>query len=69
MIPLEHLLTEIEVSHLLGRAFTILQKDRLHGDGPPYIKLGRLVRYSPSTVQKYIDERTRQSTSEGAREA
>jgi predicted DNA-binding transcriptional regulator AlpA len=67
MISLEPLLDEVEISRLFGRAIPTLQKDRLHGDGPPFIKIGRLVRYRPSSVQEWLDKQTRQSTSEGAR--
>jgi predicted DNA-binding transcriptional regulator AlpA len=66
MISLETLLDEVEISKVIGRSVPTLQKDRLCGNGPPFIKIGRLVRYRPSAVQAWLDERIRQSTSEGA---
>jgi predicted DNA-binding transcriptional regulator AlpA len=66
MSELEPLLDETEISKLLGRSVATLQKDRLRGNGPPFIKVGRLVRYRPSGVRAWLDERIRQSTSEGA---
>jgi predicted DNA-binding transcriptional regulator AlpA len=60
------LLTETQVAILIGRAVPTLQKDRVHGTGPRYVKLGRLVRYRPADVETWLAERTRKSTSEGA---
>lgn len=39
---LEALLDEKEISRLTGRAIPTLQKDRLNGEGPPFVKIGRL---------------------------
>jgi predicted DNA-binding transcriptional regulator AlpA len=64
MPPLETLLDEAEVSKVIGRSVPTLQKDRVQGSGPPYIKFGRQVRYRPSDVQAWLDERIRQSTSD-----
>jgi predicted DNA-binding transcriptional regulator AlpA len=63
---LEALLSVAQVAVLTGRAESTLEKDRLTGYGPRYVKLGRLVRYRPSDVEAWIAERARQSTSEGA---
>jgi hypothetical protein len=49
---------------LLGRSVATLQKDRLRGNGPPFIKVGRLSRYRPSGVRARLDDHTRQSTSD-----
>jgi predicted DNA-binding transcriptional regulator AlpA len=38
---------------------------RQTGEGPPYIKVGRLVRYRRSDVRAWLMEQTRQSTSQG----
>jgi predicted DNA-binding transcriptional regulator AlpA len=64
MTTLETLLDEVEISKMIGRSVPTLH--RLCGNGPPFIKIGRLVRYRPSAVQAWLDERIRQSTSEGA---
>jgi predicted DNA-binding transcriptional regulator AlpA len=63
---LEHLLTVAQVSDITGRSVSTLEKDRWEGGGPPYVKMGRLVRYRPSDVQAWLAQRVRQSTSEGA---
>jgi predicted DNA-binding transcriptional regulator AlpA len=63
-VALENLLSENEISQLFGRSIPTLQKDRLRGNGPPFIKIGRLVRYSPSAVQAWLDDQVRRSTSD-----
>ena len=40
-----------------------LQRWRLEGVGPTYVKLGRLVRYRQSDLESFLEERTRTSTS------
>jgi predicted DNA-binding transcriptional regulator AlpA len=64
MDSLENLLDEIAISKIFGRAIQTLQKDRLSGEGPPFIKIGRLVRYRPSDVQAWLDQQTRRSTTD-----
>jgi predicted DNA-binding transcriptional regulator AlpA len=59
MPPLETLLDEAEVSKVIGRSVPTLQKDRVKGAGPPYVKLGRHVRYRPSDVQAWLAEHVR----------
>ena len=61
---LENLLSENEISQIFGRSIPTLQKDRLRGNGPPFIKIGRLVRYSPSAVQAWLDDQVRRSTAD-----
>lgn len=41
-----------------------VKKLRVSGDGPPFIKIGREVRYIPRKVEHWIVERTKQSTKE-----
>lgn len=43
-----------------------IQKLRVRGDGPPYLKVGRRVRYKPEAVREWLDARTTQSTSQRA---
>ncbi|HZH09300.1 MAG TPA: DNA-binding protein [Microvirga sp.] len=54
-------LTRISCSHW--------NKRRLAGNGPPYVKLGRSVRYHWPTVQLWLAARQRRSTSDTARPA
>jgi len=42
------------------------QKERHRGNGPPYIKTGRLVRYDPVVVRQWLANCTINSTSEVA---
>jgi predicted DNA-binding transcriptional regulator AlpA len=53
------LLTDEDVARLTGRARKTLQKDRLRGgdESIPFIRLGRLVRYRLSDVQRFIAQR------------
>jgi predicted DNA-binding transcriptional regulator AlpA len=39
-------------------------KLRVAGDGPPYVKVGRMVRYRPSAVDTWLVNLTRNSTSD-----
>jgi hypothetical protein len=39
-------------------------KARLTGDGPPYVMVGRKVRYSPQLSRKWLAERIQMSTSQ-----
>jgi hypothetical protein len=41
-----------------------LEKKRHTGDGPPYFKIGKLVRYRRSRLLAYINARERTSTSD-----
>jgi excisionase family DNA binding protein len=50
-------LTEKQVSQELGIAVRTLQKWRLEGRGPAYMKLGKSVRYSRERLLRYLEER------------
>lgn len=56
------MLNEIEVSKLLGVEVTWLRRKRLVGDGPPFIKMGKYVRYRQSDLDEWIDEQRRTNT-------
>jgi predicted DNA-binding transcriptional regulator AlpA len=63
----ETLLSDREVAKIVGRARSTLQKDRLTGNGIPFVRLGRLIRYRRSDIERAIAELpTRRSTSEVA---
>ncbi|MEP9355992.1 helix-turn-helix domain-containing protein [Xanthobacter sp. KR7-65] len=49
---------------LLGLAPISLAKMRVRGDGPPYVQLGRAIRYNPAAVMAWAASHTRRSTSE-----
>lgn len=48
----------------LGLSESTLEKMRVHGRGPLFLKLGRAVRYRESDLQAWILERLVQSTSQ-----
>jgi predicted DNA-binding transcriptional regulator AlpA len=53
---LEPLLDEHEVAEILRRPVKTLRCDRSLGKGPPYLKLGRSVRYRPADIREYMTE-------------
>jgi predicted DNA-binding transcriptional regulator AlpA len=63
-MAIEPLISEKELALLTGRSVDTIQKDRLRGFGPPYFKIGRLVRYRPSAVQAWLDAQSRRSTTD-----
>lgn len=63
---IDQLLTNDQTAELLSLSPRTLEKMRVSGDGPPFIKLGRLraVRYRESDLQAWIEGRVRRSTSD-----
>jgi predicted DNA-binding transcriptional regulator AlpA len=62
--PIIVLLSAKEASKLLKLSISWLAKARMRGDGPPYLQLGRAVRYSEGALLQWMKSRTRTSTSE-----
>jgi hypothetical protein len=60
----EHLLTPREAAERLRVSESWLAKARMRGDGPPYAKLGRAIRYPESGLVNYTRSRLRLSTSQ-----
>jgi predicted DNA-binding transcriptional regulator AlpA len=60
----ERLLPPGEAANFLRLSTSWLAKARMSGDGPPYVKLGRSVRYRESALVQWLKSRTRLSTSE-----
>ncbi len=58
------MLDEKQAAAWFGCSTRKLQRHRLDGDGPPYIKLGRLVRYLIPDLLSYAQSNRRHSTSE-----
>ena len=50
-------LNEIKVSEITGRALSTLRNERFRGEGIPYIKVGRSVRYSLQDVVRFMESR------------
>jgi predicted DNA-binding transcriptional regulator AlpA len=58
------LLTAAEAARILKVSLSWLAKSRMQGNGPPYIKVGRAIRYSESALLQWMKSRQRLSTSE-----
>jgi Helix-turn-helix domain len=59
---LDELLTESEAARLRRQSVRTLQAERLRGDGCPFVKLGRSVRYRSSDLLRFISENVKTST-------
>ena len=58
------LVKERDAAERLGISVRTLQKWRLQGDGPRFVKLGHSVRYDGEDLEAYIGSSRRRSTSE-----
>jgi predicted DNA-binding transcriptional regulator AlpA len=58
------LLTPKETATRLRLSTSWLAKARMRGDGPPYIKMGRAIRYNEAAILQWMKSRQRLSTSE-----
>jgi excisionase family DNA binding protein len=54
---MEKLLSIDEVSDLLGVPVSSLRQWRVRSLGPPAAKVGKHLRYSPSDVQRWLEDR------------
>jgi predicted DNA-binding transcriptional regulator AlpA len=59
----ERLLTARDAANLLRLSASWLAKARMRGDGPPYVKLGRSIRYTEAGILEWMNSRRRFSTS------
>ena len=64
MTTTDPLLSRPEAASYLGLAPATLAKLAVHGGGPPYLKLGRSVRYRKSSLDAWLAVRTVANTSE-----
>jgi predicted DNA-binding transcriptional regulator AlpA len=60
----ERLLTEKDVADLLQISGSWLAKARVGGYGPPFVKIGKSVRYTETGILHWTRSRQRFSTSE-----
>lgn len=60
---LDMLLSEAETCALTGLAERTLQRKRVEGTGPKFVKLGRRILYRRRNVLAWIDANTHDSTS------
>jgi predicted DNA-binding transcriptional regulator AlpA len=56
--------TPKEAAQFLKLSTSWLAKARMRGDGPPYIRIGRSIRYSEAALVQWMKSRQRLSTSE-----
>lgn len=61
---MRELLTEQQAAALLHVSVKSLQGWRSRGGGPPFVKLGRCVRYALSDLEVFVQEAVRRSTSD-----
>jgi len=64
---MQTLLTQREAAAQLRLSQRTLERFRVSGAGPTYVKAGRLVRYREQDLEKWIASRVVGSTSEGNR--
>jgi len=62
--PPSRILREGDAAAYLGLAVRTLQKWRLTGKGPEFIKQGRSIRYSLQALDAWLNRCRRQSTSD-----
>jgi len=60
----ERLLMVSEAADILRLSQSWLAKSRMRGDGPPFVKIGRAIRYRESSLVQWLKSNQRQSTSE-----
>ena len=60
----EPLLTDRDAADLLRVSRSWLAKARMRGDGPPFVMVGRSIRYTGTGMRHWIRSRQRFSTSE-----
>lgn len=58
------LLDEKQVARIRRQSDRTIQKERLLGTGPPFLKIGRLVRYDPDDLEAWLKSKRRRSTSD-----
>jgi predicted DNA-binding transcriptional regulator AlpA len=61
----EQLRSPEDTARILDVSPSWLAKARMRGEGPRFVKIGRVVRYADSAIQDYIRARTRHTTSQG----
>lgn len=63
------LLRNHEVAERLGVAVKTIDQWRSRGGGPPFVRIGGVVRYRESDLERFVAERVRLSTSDDGRAA
>lgn len=63
---LESLLTPSEAAALLRMRVRTLHQHRRCGVGPPFVKIGRMIRYRASDLTVFVEKARQQSPDQGA---
>ena len=61
------ILTTDEAAKLMKVGISMLEKHRVYGDGPPFYKVGRSVRYIRHEIMTWLQTRRCISTSDSGR--
>jgi predicted DNA-binding transcriptional regulator AlpA len=61
---MDEVISQDEAARRLGLSVRSLERHRVAGTGPKFIKLGRLVRYRPKDISSWIEAGLRTSTSD-----
>lgn len=64
VIGVGNVMRESEAAECLGLSKRTLQKWRVAGGGPDFLKFGRAVRYSVEALEKWLVQSRRRSTSD-----
>ena len=62
----EKLFSQRELARMFGISERTLEGLRQRRSGPPWIKLGKVVRYDPAVVEQWLAERTIDPSGGGA---
>ena len=55
-MTLERLLSTEEAAEVLGMNRSWLDRARVAGEGPSFIRLGRVVKYRPDDLRRFIEQ-------------
>jgi len=58
------LMNEQQAAIFLGMSISWMQRTRWEGGGPPFVKMNHAVRYRQTDLEKWIEDRLQNSTSE-----
>lgn len=64
-LPEDALATTQQAAAFLSRSIPAMERDRQHGEGVPFVRIGRSIRYQKSIVLAYVQQNLRWSTSQG----
>ncbi|HKY96352.1 MAG TPA: helix-turn-helix domain-containing protein [Gemmatimonadaceae bacterium] len=62
--PTTKLLTTRELASMLGLKPRTVDTWRVTGEGPPFVRIGRVVRYRQSDIETFLAGQLRRSTSD-----